>query len=194
MTGHQQPFDFNRKLTERLDIDFVLRAAGLGVWEFNAVTSQIQWDDRCGELFGITRSRQFQYKEALSFVHPDDVERVDQAVQWALNPESEGSYQVTYRMVGEDGRTRWIQSTGRAGFDQTGQAVYLSGVVQDMTDSVHSRQQVEQHEKQFRDLVEQAPMAMAIFRGPEYVIELANDAHPGALGTHCQAGTGQAAL
>jgi PAS domain S-box-containing protein len=48
-------------------------------------------------------------------------------------------------------------------------------VANDVTELVKSKHAIQESERQFRNLVIQSPIAMAIFRGPEYVIEIANE-------------------
>lgn len=53
----------------------------------------------------------------------------------------------------------------------------VSGIIviaNEVTDTVKSKKALEQREAQFRNMVNQSPIAMTIFRGPEYVIEIAN--------------------
>ncbi|MCX6212858.1 PAS domain S-box protein [Spirosoma sp.] len=139
MTGDQRPANSTRPLNESLDIDLALQAAGLGVWEMNPITKQVRWDERCRQLFGI-HSHPVVFQDTLAFIHPEDVDRVNLAVQWALNPASDGNYQLTYRTLGEDGRVRWIQSTGRRYLDQTGQPIRFAGVAQEVTEQAETRQ------------------------------------------------------
>lgn len=47
-------------------------------------------------------------------------------------------------------------------------------VATEVTDYVNSRKALEQKEAQFRSLVTQSPIAMTIFRGPDYIIDIAN--------------------
>ena len=54
----------------------------------------------------------------------------------------------------------------------------ISGVMalcHDVTEVVSSRKKLEQSEEQFRSLVLQAPVAMAVFRGKEFIAEIVND-------------------
>ena len=151
MSVDSKPTD-KKALTERLDIDFALQAAGLGVWELDPATNQVQWDDRCRELFGISKDNQLAFRETLNYVHPDDVIRIDQAVQRAMQPESGGIYKVIYRTVREDGAIRWIRSTGRSYFNEAGQVVRFAGVVQDVTEEMVNRQKLEESEERYRIL------------------------------------------
>ncbi|MES2412067.1 MAG: PAS domain-containing protein [Bacteroidota bacterium] len=49
--------------------------------------------------------------------------------------------------------------------------------VTDVTEKVASRRKIEESEARFRTTVKQAPVAIAIFRGPDYVAEMANEAY-----------------
>ncbi|RIV21151.1 PAS domain-containing sensor histidine kinase [Fibrisoma montanum] len=61
--------------------------------------------------------------------------------------------------------------------DETGQVRGILVPVTETTKVVLARRQQEQQKQQLQTLLMQAPVAIAIFRGPEYRIELANDAH-----------------
>ncbi|WP_018619733.1 PAS domain-containing sensor histidine kinase [Spirosoma luteum] len=184
MSGDQRPFDSTSTLNQRLDIDLALLAAGLGVWEVNLITNQVLWDDRCRQLFGIDQN-QISFSDTWQYIHSEDVERINQAVQWAMNPLSDGHYQATYRSIGQDGRTRWIQSTGRSYFDPAGQPVRFAGVAQEVTrqmeaqhqevtQQVAARRKLEESEAKFRLLIEEAPFATALYTGPELTIDTVN--------------------
>ncbi|GGC14632.1 PAS domain-containing protein [Dyadobacter sediminis] len=113
----QQPVNPAPNLLQRLDLDFALRAAALGVWELDPVTQIINWDDQCRQFFGLSKKNQLSYDQAIEYVHSDDLERINQAVLWAMNPSSDGIYDQTYRTMGaEDGKLRWVRFLGRSYF------------------------------------------------------------------------------
>ncbi|QKG59164.1 PAS domain-containing sensor histidine kinase (plasmid) [Hymenobacter sp. BRD128] len=66
-------------------------------------------------------------------------------------------YNLTYQAYREDGQT-----------------VGISVFAYDVTRQVLAQQEREAQRRQLRELFEQAPVAIAVFRGPRYVIELAN--------------------
>nr|WP_293835685.1 PAS domain S-box protein [uncultured Arsenicibacter sp.] len=141
MNGYQQHPDSNHKLTQRLDIDFALQAAGLGVWELDPVTKQVNWDDRCRELFGLAKHNRLAYDQAIQFIHKDDVERVNLAVQQALNPQSRGFLDETYRTIGaDDSKLRWVRFYGRSYFSESGELYRFAGVAQEVTQWVQTKQ------------------------------------------------------
>ncbi|MGI4735596.1 MAG: PAS domain-containing protein [Janthinobacterium lividum] len=61
-------------------------------------------------------------------------------------------------------------------FRENGEIVGISTFAYNVAEQVTARQQREQQQQQLHALFEQAPVAIAIFRGPQYVIELANPA------------------
>ncbi|WP_223833843.1 PAS domain-containing sensor histidine kinase [Spirosoma profusum] len=141
MTGDQGPFDSTQKLTQQLDIDFALQAAGLGVWELDPVTSQVIWDDRCRELFGLAKHNYLSYEQAIQYIHTDDVSRVSQAVQWAMTPQSNGLFDETYRTIGaDDGQLRWVRFHGRSYFSEAGEIYRFAGVAQEVTQQILTQQ------------------------------------------------------
>lgn len=58
--------------------------------------------------------------------------------------------------------------------EENGEITGIMVVATDVTDSVKSKHSLAESEKQFRNLVMQSPVAMTIFRGPDYIIERAN--------------------
>ncbi|MCY7356371.1 MAG: PAS domain-containing protein [Rudanella sp.] len=169
--------DTNRPLHDRLDVKFALKAARLGVWELDPITRLISWDERCRELFGLASDNQLPYEQAIQYIHPDDVERVDQAVRQALSPQSGGDYDVVYRTVGaDDGLLRWVRFTGQSYFNEAGEVIRFAGVARDVTDHKKAEEALKLSEARFRSLIDEAPIATSLYVGPQFVIELANDA------------------
>ncbi len=59
--------------------------------------------------------------------------------------------------------------------DQHGNVEAIAGTTRDITLQIETRKQIEESEKRFRDMVEQAPVSICVLRGKNYVVELAND-------------------
>jgi PAS domain S-box-containing protein len=121
-----------RRSEDRLRL--AVESTGLGTWDFDPVTRESKWDERCKQIFGLPPEAEVDYEVFLAGLHPDDRERTDRAVQRALDPESGGGYNVEYRTVGlQDGEVRWVASRGKAFFDEAGRAVRFIGTVLDIT-------------------------------------------------------------
>ncbi|GAB3943372.1 hypothetical protein GCM10028805_09520 [Spirosoma harenae] len=113
-----------------------IESVQLGTWDFNPITQELIWSDRCKELFGLPPSAYIDYSVFLAGLHPDDRERTDEVVQAALRPGSTGYYAIEYRTIGlTDGQLRWIRANGQAFFNEDGIAHSFIGTVIDITDS-----------------------------------------------------------
>ena len=110
-----------------------LEAAGLGTWDYSPITNTLRWDARCKALAGVSPDAEVNYQTFLRSVHPDDRERVDAAVQRALDPNADHQYDIEYRTVGiEDGVERWVSARG-LGITEQGRTVRFIGAMLDVT-------------------------------------------------------------
>jgi PAS domain-containing protein len=52
----------------------------------------------------------------------------------------------------------------------------LLGTTEDVTNEKNALQKIEESEKHFRNLIQEAPVPKVLLHGPEHIIEIANDA------------------
>lgn len=150
MTDDEKSLE-SKSLIERLDVEFALKAAGLGVWEMDPDTKLVSWDERCRELFGLAKDNVLPYEKAITYIHPDDLKIVNDAVNKAINPQSNGNYDVTYRTLGaDDGLLRWVRFVGQRYLNDKGEVFRFAGIAQDVTEDVKVQNQL-------RSLAENAP-------------------------------------
>jgi PAS domain S-box-containing protein len=109
---------------------FATEGANLGIWNWNVVTGELIWSDRCKALFGIPLEETMSYPRFSDALHPDDRERTDKAVKDALD--NHADFDIEYRSLWPDGSIHWLAATGRGFYDASGTAVRLEGVVQDI--------------------------------------------------------------
>ena len=70
----------DRKLQESQErLQLALAATRMGVWEWDVSTMDVYWSPECYDVYGIPSS-ELHSKEFMSFVHPDDVDRL---IRWA---------------------------------------------------------------------------------------------------------------
>jgi PAS domain S-box-containing protein len=116
----------------RLRWGLAIEAAGVGSFDWDLVTGRLAWDDRMLELFGYDRAGFTGDIESFNArLHPDDADRVQAAVQAAVD--SCGVFDEEYRILQPSGQIRWVQSRGRALPDERGVAVRLLGATYDTT-------------------------------------------------------------
>ncbi|HVG07683.1 MAG TPA: ATP-binding protein [Thermoanaerobaculia bacterium] len=135
-----------------------VEGTGLGTWDFNPVTGRLTWSERCKEIHGLPPDAEIDYSEYLVRIHPEDWDRVHQAMQEAMDPASQGAYEVEYRAVPSAGEVRWITSRGCVFFRGEGEdrhATRFIGTVMDVT----GRKQAEEELRQAKEDAEAANRA-----------------------------------
>ena len=124
------------------------------------------------------------YEGYIARVHADDRARVHGAVQQAYRDRA--PFEFTERVVRPSGEVRWLISRGRVDCDARGQAVRMTGVCQDITDSKLAEAalaaRVRALERSNEDLEQFAQTAVQDLQEPLRQVEnyLAQLAEPGA--------------
>jgi PAS domain S-box-containing protein len=113
-------------------------AAGLGKWEFDPHTQQLEWDVRCKMLFGLPLEESVTHEQFLKQCHVEDRDRIERALLDAIRPGSEGKISEECRIIRRsDGEERWLSLTGRCFFE--GQVcTRFIGMVADITERKNS--------------------------------------------------------
>ena len=155
-----------RESRERLD--FVLRAAEVGVWEWDVAADVVRWDEMVAALYGLPpESREGSWAAFSPFIHPDDHDMVDENAEQAI--ESDSPYAVEFRVTRPNGAPAYLAERGRVRRDAAGAPVTLSGVTWDVTE----RRSVEEALRQARDMTEAAnrDLEVAIARANRLAVE-----------------------
>jgi PAS domain S-box-containing protein len=140
-----------RETQERMEL--AASAAELGMWMWDIAPDEIWLTDKGRALFGFAPSEKLDFDRFRSVLHPEDRERVLQAVDNTLR--TGGEYEAEYRVILPDGRLRWIAGRGHVEFNGGGQPIWMRGAALDITKRKLA-------EEQFRLVVEASPNAMII--------------------------------
>ncbi len=108
-------------------------AAELGLWDMNVATGETYWDPRTRALFGLPAEEQPQAERLYAATHPEDVDRVREAIGRAISLEDDGRYYEEFRVVHPGGEVRWLAARGQA-FGEDGVPQRFLGVVRDITE------------------------------------------------------------
>lgn len=116
-----------------------LAAANLGTWTIDVATNTTNIDTATRNLMNLPSDfpDSIPLDEALSFVHQDDREAVREQIAAALDPRSDGSYDIEYRVSMAHGNIRWVRAKGKVFFteeDGVRRADKLAGVISDCTE------------------------------------------------------------
>jgi len=145
------PGDTERESEEQLRQ--VVRLSSIGIWDHNHVTGEFYWSPEHRKIFGwgldepVTASHPAGVAwQTWSLVHPQDRERASRSVQRAHEADSDGRFDLEYRIVRRDGSVRWIATRSQTFFEGTGEArhpVRTVGAVQDITEQKEAQRQLQ---------------------------------------------------
>ncbi len=138
------------------------RIAGVGSWEWTVATGGLVWSDEFYRIYG-QNPETFTptYEGFLGTVHPDDRERVKEAVGQAVRGEKR--YHVEHRIVRPDGGERYIEERGEVERDETGVPVRMVGVGHDVTDLKKAQTERERLHRLHADLAKRSPVGAYYF-------------------------------
>ena len=127
--------------------------AHVGSWTSGIdVGEGIKWSRECYRIFGLPGDTPVTVESFLSYVHPDDRERVIQASRDAT--ENGAPYDIEHRVQRPDGRTAWVHERAVVERDADGRPTRLFGTVQDVTDRHLVFEALKAGEERYRRIVE----------------------------------------
>lgn len=127
------------------------RIAGLGSWVLDLRSDALDWSDEIYRIFGLEpQAFGATYTAFLEHVHPQDRERVEQAVQESLS--GDAPYDLDHRIVRADGGERIVHERARVERDRAGEPLRMVGTVQDVTETRQVQQELERLNRSLRTL------------------------------------------
>jgi formate hydrogenlyase transcriptional activator len=125
-------------------------AAGAGLWVMEPYTGHVWVTPKTRELLHFAPDKEMNYESFFKAVHPEDRDRVEQAVQEVLRLE-ENLY-CDYRIALPDGSIRWMIARGRWHPKQAREPVCVMGVLIDITERKLA-EQAQEERLQFETLL-----------------------------------------
>ncbi|MBB5721201.1 diguanylate cyclase (GGDEF)-like protein [Loktanella ponticola] len=112
-------------------LELAVKSSGIGVWEFDMEAQSVVWDEQMYEIYGITDPEKKRSPTVWEeHLHPDDKDEAITASLAFLQDRTD--YDLSYRIIREDGETRYLRSTGHHFIDAHG-TPKLIGIICDLT-------------------------------------------------------------
>jgi PAS domain S-box-containing protein len=134
--GRERSRSASKRIERRLRVSeerqrLAVEAASVGTWCFDIETSELVWSALCRTMYGVGPDEELTYARFLAALEPDDREATHRA---SLRSITEGTeYRIEHRVVGLDGRVRWLSVLGRPFYDTAGAPQRMLGVTLDVT-------------------------------------------------------------
>ncbi len=111
---------------------FAMTAGRFGVWSVDFAGGEMKTSEIFRSSFGRNPTQAFTYDELRRALHPDDLQRMEDAVAHSLATGED--YDVEYRIITPDGKILWIAIRGQPVFSAGGAVHHMSGVSIDITE------------------------------------------------------------
>ncbi len=150
-----------KRITERLDL--ATSSSNIGIWDWDLLSNKLIWDSQMCKLYGIEDTNDVDHFESwLTRVHPDDVEKTNNAVEMALKGNQD--YETDYRVVWSDNSIRWIKAFGKVFTDSDNNPIRMVGINFDITKQKRSEielidayRKIEESEQNFKIIATSTP-------------------------------------
>jgi PAS domain S-box-containing protein len=146
----------------------------VGTWVWDVAGDRIVADERFARTFGLDVAAchaGMALEGAFASIHPDDRQRVQQAIADALV--RGGPYRCEYRVLQQDGLYHLIEANGRCERDAAGRPVRFPGVLLDVEDRRRAEAERDQANTMLRTFIEAVP-GVVYAKDREGRLQLAN--------------------
>ena len=132
--------------SERLDL--AAEAAELGTWHAPVPLGKIDWNPACKAHFFLPPDAEVDMDLFYRLLHPDDRERTRRAFESALYNRTR--FDVEYRVMAADGRSRWLRAKGRTSYHADGSPASVNGITLDISDYKRVEEALRESEEEAR--------------------------------------------
>jgi PAS domain S-box-containing protein len=105
----------------------------IGLWDYDPIAQTSSWNEHCGKMLGVDNlGDAVNQMTPLNVIHPEDKLRVGHALHSALTQQTH--YDIEFRVVQESGDVRWLHSKAQVYHNRNGQAIWMTGILIDVSD------------------------------------------------------------
>jgi signal transduction histidine kinase len=154
-------------------LEMAIEIAELGVFNVDLTTGTATYTRQIMDWLGF-KEQHLPMIEIMNKIYHEDLEMVNRELERSLVKESGGRHNVIFRIIHpETGLMQYLNSIGQVQYEGN-VAVSIKGVMQNVTEQVLANQKLKENEQKLRSIIDNAPFAIAVLRGKEMRIELAN--------------------
>lgn len=129
ITAREQAEMTLRESAERLN--WALQAAGGGAWDWDLLRNKAWWSSEMYELWHVDPETRMRFENSMEWIDPRDREQVAGALARAIDERT--TYRCEFRIRDPSGQERWMESRGRAIYDDKGRAIRMLGISIDVS-------------------------------------------------------------
>jgi PAS domain S-box-containing protein len=170
ITERERAEEALRENTERMS--HILEATSDGVWDWDIPSGKAVFSPRYSRMLGYEPDEFAKhYNERGAIIHPDDIERVEQARADHFYRNKE--FSIEFRMLEKSERWHWIHSRGIViERDNLGNPVRMVGAHFDIQERKETEEALRENEERFRVTFENASEAIHIDNTDDAILEV----------------------
>jgi signal transduction histidine kinase/CheY-like chemotaxis protein len=111
--------------------EYSIDAAEIGTFYCPMPLGTIVWNAKCKEHFWLPPDAEVDFDLFYSIIHPDDRASTRNAIERSIGERV--PYDVQYRTLAPDGRSRWVRAKGRAHYAPDGSPTRFDGITIDIS-------------------------------------------------------------
>lgn len=169
----------NKLMAEQQRLKHAQRLANLGWWNYQTKEDKVIWSDVLFDILDVKKTNFEATFEAFNkLVHPEDREKLSEVMK-----ELEQSPEPLDYILRIGTREKFIYANCRAQskFNQEGELVSVSGIMQNITDQMQAQNELQYREKLFESLFVDSPEAIAMI-DPDGTIQKVNRSYEKLFG------------
>lgn len=151
---------------ERERLASVLWGTDVGTWEWNMATGETCFNQRWAEMIGYSLEEisPVSIKTWERFLHPEDSQRVDEAVRQHAQGETD-YYECECRLRHQKGYWIWVLARGKiTARTESGEPLRMAGTHLEITDSKHAEETRRLSEERLQSVIRVAPIGIGVVR------------------------------
>ena len=115
--------------------------AKLGHWDYELSSGEVFWTDEVYEICELKAGKiKLTFEIFMDFIHPEDRFKVEDTVQ--LSIKTSKAFDTEFKFITSKGNLRYGHIKGEVAIDKKGDAVRLSGMIQDITERKRAEEQI----------------------------------------------------
>lgn len=126
-------------------------SGNVGVWE-RYPTGEAYFSPETNRMYGLSPATIQVYQDWRARVHPDDIVRIEAEREAAILGRE--PFDFEFRILHSSGEIRWINSKGKAIYNESGEIIRLIGVNIDITDRKRIEEELRQRTLELQHLTE----------------------------------------
>jgi PAS domain S-box-containing protein len=137
---------FTVSKNKELEIDFILKNIDVGIWKYDPIHNDLEWDESMFLLYEIEqRDADFSYDKWLNLIHPDYLQKTKDEFEHALLHQD--VFESTFAIISGKRQKKYIGVKAKIERNKNGEAISVLGINIDKTNEFEATKKITEMNK-----------------------------------------------